>query len=55
LLVIKSLTGFTYRGLAPHKLTPVPGVHKINPPDRYAPADVSVRPQQIIIDFLDQS
>jgi len=22
------LTGFTYRGLSPHKFTPVPGVHK---------------------------
>ena len=22
------LTGFTYRGLAPHKFTPMPGVHK---------------------------
>jgi hypothetical protein len=21
------LTGFTYRGLSPHKFTPVPGVH----------------------------
>jgi hypothetical protein len=23
-----TLTGFTYRGLAPHKFTPMPGVHK---------------------------
>jgi hypothetical protein len=22
------LTGFTYRGLAPHKFTPMPGVHQ---------------------------
>ncbi len=28
----KSLTGFRYRGLAPHKFTPMPGVHQsINP------------------------
>jgi hypothetical protein len=26
-LNFESLTGFTYRGLAPHKFTPVPGVH----------------------------
>jgi hypothetical protein len=25
---IITLTGFLYRGLAPHKLTPMPGVHK---------------------------
>jgi len=23
------LTGFTYRGLSPHKFTPMPGVHKV--------------------------
>ena len=23
------LTGFTYRGLSPHKFTPMPGVHKL--------------------------
>jgi hypothetical protein len=23
-----TLTGFRYRGLAPHKFTPMPGVHK---------------------------
>jgi len=37
-----TLTGFKYRGLAPHKFTPVPGVHKINTPDRYAPGDFFV-------------
>jgi hypothetical protein len=25
--VLNTLTGFTYRGLAPHKFTPMPGVH----------------------------
>jgi hypothetical protein len=25
--VITTVTGFTYRGLAPHKITPMPGVH----------------------------
>jgi hypothetical protein len=34
-----TLTGFRYRGLSPHKFTPVPGVHKGNTADRYAPAD----------------
>jgi hypothetical protein len=28
LLVIKSLTGFIYGGLSPHKFTPMPGVHQ---------------------------
>ena len=27
-LTVTLLTGFTYRGLAPHKFTPMPGVHK---------------------------
>jgi len=26
-LNFETLTGFTYRGLAPHKFTPMPGVH----------------------------
>ena len=26
---ITTVPGFTYRGLAPHKITPMPGVHKI--------------------------
>jgi hypothetical protein len=38
-----SLTGFIYRGLSPHKFTPMPGVHKSNPPARYAPGDFFVR------------
>jgi len=42
-LNFETLTGFTYRGLAPHKFTPVQGVHKINTADRYAPADFFVR------------
>src|SRR3972149_2819010 len=25
---VLTLTGFTYRGLSPHKFTPVPGVHQ---------------------------
>ena len=25
--MFNTLTGFTYRGLAPHKFTPMPGVH----------------------------
>jgi len=33
---------FPYRGLSPHKFTPMPGVHKSNPADRYAPADFFV-------------
>jgi len=37
-----TLTGFRYRGLSPHKFTPVPGVHKSNTADRYAPADFFV-------------
>jgi len=28
--VFSSLTGFTDRGLSPHKFTPMPGVHKAN-------------------------
>ncbi|MCG8531410.1 MAG: hypothetical protein MI749_12190, partial [Desulfovibrionales bacterium] len=28
LLMLYASTGFTYRGLAPHKFTPMPGVHK---------------------------
>ena len=27
-LNFETLTGFTYRGLAPHKFTPMPGVHQ---------------------------
>jgi hypothetical protein len=30
------LTGFTYRGLSPHKFTPMPGVHKAIQRTRYA-------------------
>jgi hypothetical protein len=26
--MFNTLTGFTYRGLSPHKFTPMPGVHK---------------------------
>jgi hypothetical protein len=26
--MLNTLTGFTYRGLSPHKFTPMPGVHK---------------------------
>ena len=33
---IFTLTGFTYRGLAPHKFTPMPGVHKRIHPTRPA-------------------
>jgi ribosomal protein S18 acetylase RimI-like enzyme len=32
--MLSTLTGFTYRGLSPHKFTPVPGVH--NPLQRTA-------------------
>jgi len=27
-----NITGFTYRGLSPHKFTPMPGVHKAMQP-----------------------
>jgi hypothetical protein len=30
-----TLTGFTYRGLSPHKFTPMPGVHHRVQPTRY--------------------
>jgi hypothetical protein len=34
-LNFETLTGFTYRGLAPHKFTPLPGVHNsMNPTPR---------------------
>jgi len=32
--VFNTLTGFTYRGLSPHKLTPMPGVHQPLHPTR---------------------
>jgi hypothetical protein len=44
-LNFETLTGFTYRGLAPLKFTPMPGVHKSNTADRYAPADFLVGQQ----------
>jgi len=31
---VLTLTGFMYRGLSPHKFTPVPGVPQSNQPDR---------------------
>ncbi|WP_212638052.1 hypothetical protein, partial [Desulfocicer vacuolatum] len=32
-LTVTQLTGFTYRGLAPHKFTPMPGVPQAAPLD----------------------
>jgi len=39
-----TLTGFTYRGLSPHKFTPMPGVHPVMQPMRKRPADDHVMP-----------
>jgi hypothetical protein len=43
-LNFETLTGFTYRGLAPHKFTPMPGVHKSLQPtaQKRAAADLTV-------------
>ena len=52
-LNFETLTGFTYRGLAPHKFTPLPGVHKGNPPDRYAPGDFFVNLRVLMMTIIE--
>ena len=39
--IVNTMTGFTHRGLPPHKFTPMPGVHKAFPTERKkrAPAE----------------
>ena len=37
------ITGFIYRGLSPHKFTPMPGVPQGNPPDLFPPLRGSKR------------